>query len=244
MITETRGRSLVKAASYRFFGTLTTIAIVFATTGKLALSIGAGLFDMIAKIGLYFAHERAWSALPFGRREIHPGVLWFTGFSGSGKSTLATRICAELERRGLKVEYLDGDAIRHLFPKTGFSKAERDEHIRRVGHLAASLEKHGVFVVASFVSPYAESRAFVRGLCRRFVEIHMSAPLEACEKRDAKGLYAKARRGEIKNFTGVDDPYEAPAAPELALDASRLSEAEAFETLKAFVDRRFIAGRG
>ncbi|MDE2291705.1 MAG: adenylyl-sulfate kinase [Elusimicrobia bacterium] len=197
---------------------------------------------MSLKIVLFYAHERLWHKISFGRREVLPGVLWFTGLSGSGKSTLSTRVFEELQRRKLRAEYLDGDSIRHLFPQTGFSKAERDNHIRRVGHLAASLEKHGVFVVASFVSPYAEPRAFIRGLCRRFVEIHVSTPLEVCEKRDVKGLYAKARRGEIKHFTGIDDPYEPPASPEISVDTSRLSEDEAVSMIMAFVDRHFIKG--
>jgi len=173
-------------------------------------------------------------------KEPAAAVLWFTGLSGSGKSTLARRVFAELERRGLPAEYLDGDALRSIFPQTGFTKAERDAHIRRVGHMASLLEKHGVFVAASFVSPYAESRNFVRGLCKRFVEIHVSAPLEVCEKRDVKGLYAKARRGELKNFTGIDDPYEAPASAELTVDTSRLSEDESFAAVMAYVERKLL----
>ena len=151
------------------------------------------------------------------------GVLWFTGLSGSGKSTLARRVAAELRQRGRPVEMLDGDAIRDLFPNTGFGRAERDAHIKRVGYLASRLEFHGVTVVASLVSPYKESRDFVRSLCTNFIEIHVSTPLEECERRDVKGLYAKARRGEIRNFTGIDDPYERPEAPDLVIDTSRLS---------------------
>jgi adenylylsulfate kinase len=121
------------------------------------------------------------------------------------------------------VEELDGDSIRHIFPNTGFTKAERDAHIRRVGYLASKLERNGVFVVASFVSPYRDAREFVRGLCTNFVEVHVATPIDECEKRDVKGLYAKARRGEISNFTGIDDPYEPPVAPELVIDTSRVS---------------------
>jgi adenylylsulfate kinase len=125
------------------------------------------------------------------------------------------------------VETLDGDTIRDIFPNTGFTKAERDAHIKRVGYLASKLEQNGVFVVASFVSPYQESRDFVRGLCRTFIEVHVATPLEECERRDTKGLYAKARRGEIRNFTGVDDPYEPPRAPEIVIDTACLSVEEA-----------------
>ena len=150
--------------------------------------------------------------------ELQPSVIWFTGLSGSGKSTIADSVEAELRRRGFKVERLDGDILRNIFPLTGFTREERDTHVRRVGFLASKLEQHGVFVVASFVSPYRDSRAFVRGLCSSFIEVHVATPLEECERRDVKGLYAKARRGEIRNFTGIDDPYEEPTSPELTID--------------------------
>src|SRR4051794_34496422 len=150
-------------------------------------------------------------------------VLWFTGLSGSGKSTIATRVQQELVRRGVDVEYIDGDALRELFPNTGFSRAEREEHLRRTGYMASRLAAHGVTVVASFVSPYRESRDFIRALCPGFVEIYVSTPLEECERRDVKGLYARARRGEIRNFTGIDDPFEVPEHPELILDTRTLT---------------------
>jgi adenylylsulfate kinase len=153
-------------------------------------------------------------------------VLWFTGLSGSGKSTIAVRVHRELERRGVDVEYIDGDALREVFPNTGFTRAEREEHLRRTGYMASRLSAHGVTVVASFVSPYRESRDFIRKHCRKFVEIYVATPLDECERRDVKGLYARARRGEIKNFTGIDDPYETPEHPELTLDTRALSVEE------------------
>jgi adenylylsulfate kinase len=154
-------------------------------------------------------------------------VLWFTGLSGSGKTTIAQEVCDELERQGIAVEYLDGDVIRSVFPNTGFSRADRDAHVRRVGFLASRLEHHGVVVIAALVSPYRESRDFVRSLCRNFIEIHVSTPLDVCESRDVKGLYAKARRGDIRQFTGIDDPYEAPLQAELVIDTSRVTLEEA-----------------
>ena len=162
-------------------------------------------------------------------------VLWFTGLSGSGKSTIAERVHAELERRGTEAEYIDGDALRAVFPGTGFTREQREEHLRRTGYMASRLEAHGIVVVASFVSPYRESREFIRKLCRNFVEIYVSTPLEECERRDVKGLYARARKGEIRNFTGIDDPYEPPAHPELTLDTQVLSvEQSAAKVLERF----------
>jgi adenylylsulfate kinase len=165
-------------------------------------------------------------------------VLWFTGLSGSGKSTIATLVHRELERRGMEVEYIDGDALREVFPNTGFTRAEREEHLRRTGYMASRLAAHGVTVVASFVSPYRASRQFVRRLCPRFLEVYVATPLEECERRDVKGLYARARRGEIRNFTGIDDPYEVPERPELTLDTRALSVEQCVaEVLARFGDQ-------
>jgi len=169
-------------------------------------------------------------------------VIWFTGLSGSGKSTVAHRIADMLRAQGHPIEMLDGDAIRAVFPATGFTKSERDAHVKRVGYLASRLEFHGITVIASLVSPYRESRDFVRSLCRDFIEVYVSTPIEECERRDVKGLYAKARRGEITSFTGVDDPYEIPTSPELVLDTSLLGVEEAATRVLEMVQHRVEAG--
>jgi len=133
----------------------------------------------------------------------------------------------------VEVEYIDGDALREVFPNTGFTRAEREEHLRRTGYMASRLAAHGTTVVASLVSPYHTSRAFVCRLCPRFIEIYVATPLEECERRDVKGLYARARRGEITNFTGIDDPYEVPEHPELTLDTRALSVDQCVATVLA-----------
>ncbi len=158
--------------------------------------------------------------------EDKAAVIWLTGLSGSGKSTIADRVAAELEHLGCAVEKLDGDGVRDVFP-TGFSREERNQHVRRMGFMAGLLNRHGVFVVASFISPYRESRDFARSRAHRFLEIHVATPLAECERRDVKGLYARARRGEIREFTGISDPYEPPLVPELTLDTTRLTVDEA-----------------
>jgi adenylylsulfate kinase len=161
--------------------------------------------------------------------------LWFTGLSGSGKSTIATRVHEELLRQGIEVEYIDGDALREFFPNTGFTRAEREEHLRRTGYMSARLAAHGVTVVASFVSPYRSSREFIRKLCPGFAEVYVATPLEECERRDVKGLYARARKGELRNFTGIDDPYEPPENPELILDTRNTTLEECVERVLALV---------
>jgi adenylylsulfate kinase len=161
--------------------------------------------------------------------------LWFTGLSGSGKSTIAERVRDRLLARGVEVEYIDGDALREVFPQTGFTREQREEHLRRTGYMASRLAAHGVTVVASFVSPYRESREFIRRLAPGFQEIYVATPLEECERRDVKGLYARARRGEIRNFTGIDDPYEPPEHPELTLDTRALTVDQCVDAVLARV---------
>ncbi|HEX7336297.1 MAG TPA: adenylyl-sulfate kinase [Gemmatimonadales bacterium] len=157
---------------------------------------------------------------------VPPAVVWLTGLPSAGKSTIAQRLAADLRDRGVRVEHLDGDAVREVFP-TGFTREERHEHNRRMAFLASRLEHHGVVVVAAFVSPYRESRAYARSLARRFIEVHVATSLEECERRDVKGLYARARRGEIRQFSGIDDPYEPPLNAELTIDTGEVSVEEA-----------------
>ncbi|HIK56359.1 MAG TPA: adenylyl-sulfate kinase [Synechococcales cyanobacterium M55_K2018_004] len=147
----------------------------------------------------------------------HPGVtVWFTGLSGAGKTTIRMAVEQELRDRGLKVEVLDGDVVReNLTRGLGFSKADRDENIRRIGFVSHLLTRNGVIVLVSAISPYRAIRDEVRERIGNFVEVFVNAPLSVCEARDVKGLYKKARAGEIKQFTGIDDPYEPPLNPEL-----------------------------
>lgn len=152
-----------------------------------------------------------------------PFVVWFTGLSGSGKSTLAGALEEQLFANGHRCYLLDGDNIRHgLNRDLGFSDADRIENIRRVGELARILVDAGLIVIAGFISPFARDRAMVRQLIEPgdFVEVHLNAPLTVCELRDPKGLYRKARAGEIKHVTGIDSPYEAPLEAEVVLDTS------------------------
>ncbi|MBD0344531.1 MAG: adenylyl-sulfate kinase [Coleofasciculus sp. Co-bin14] len=146
-----------------------------------------------------------------------PGVtVWFTGLSGAGKTTISRAVEKELKSYGYRVEVLDGDLVRQNLTKgLGFSKDDRDENIRRVGFVAELLTRNQVSVLVSAISPYRDIRQEVRQKIGNFVEVYVNAPLEVCEQRDVKGLYKKARAGEIKNFTGIDDPYESPLNPEV-----------------------------
>ena len=163
-------------------------------------------------------------------------VIWFTGLSGSGKSTLADIVFENIKTRGMPVEKLDGDQVRKIFPSTGFSKEERDRHIKRIGFTASLLEKHGVIVIASFVSPYRQARRFVRQLCTNFIEVYVRASIEACHQRDVKGLYKKVQAGEIKEFTGVDDPYEEPQNPEVVVDTESQTPEESAAIIIDYIE--------
>ena len=145
-------------------------------------------------------------------------TLWFTGLSGAGKSTLAGLVAAELRRRGQRVEILDGDEVReHLSRGLGFSKADRDTNIRRIGYVAKLLSRNGTVAITAAISPYRETRDEVRRQVQRFVEVYVSTPVEECASRDVKGLYARALAGELPHFTGVSDPYEPPENPEVTV---------------------------
>lgn len=146
-------------------------------------------------------------------------VLWFTGLPCSGKSTLADLLKPELEKRGRLVDVLDGDVVRtHLTKGLGFSKEDRDTNIRRIGFVAGLVARHGGIAITAAISPYRAIRDEIRGSVENFIEVFVNTPLEICIKRDVKGMYKRALAGEMKGFTGVDDPYEAPVSPEITIE--------------------------
>jgi adenylylsulfate kinase len=151
-------------------------------------------------------------------------TVWFTGLSGAGKSTIAQKVAEELRIQRYKVEILDGDVVRQSLTKgLGFSKEDRDENIRRIGFVAEMLTRHGIIVLVPVISPYRAVREEIRQKIDSFVEVYVDTKLSTCEQRDVKGLYQKARAGEIKGFTGIDDPYEPPNNPEVTCFTDRES---------------------
>jgi adenylyl-sulfate kinase len=181
-----------------------------------------------------YAHEHPES----GRKREGGFALWFTGLSGSGKSTIAHIVGPELEERGAIVEYLDGDTVRtHLSKGLGFSKEDRDTNIERIGWVASRIVRQGGVVICAAISPYEETRRKARAMVEEFgefVEVYVKASVDECARRDVNGLYAKAFAGEIKGFTGVDDPYEEPAAAEIVVDTETQSPEE---SARAVVER-------
>lgn len=160
-------------------------------------------------------------------------TLWFTGLSGAGKTTLAEAIAARLRAAGRKTELLDGDVVRtHLSKGLGFSREDRDTNILRIAFVAELLTRNDVCAIVAAISPYRETRNRARRMIGSFVEIHVATPLDECIRRDSKGLYAKALRGEIREFTGVSDPYEAPERPEIAIDTTGLTVEACVDTIE------------
>ena len=169
-------------------------------------------------------------------------TLWFTGLSGSGKSTISDVIVKEFERRGVPVEVLDGDVVRENLSKgLGFSKEDRDTNIRRIAFVADLVSKHGTPVITAAISPYREIRDEARQLMNgRMIEAYVATSLEECERRDVKGLYAKARSGEIPEFTGVSDPYEPPESPELVVETEGRTPEESAQRILDYLEERAL----
>ncbi len=170
-------------------------------------------------------------------------ILWFTGLSGSGKSTLARHVEHTLTGRGHLAYVLDGDNIRHGLNKNlGFTPEDRKENIRRIGEVARLFADAGIITMAAFISPYQEDRDRIRGLVEEgeFLEIYVKVPLEVAEQRDPKGLYKKARSGEIDNFTGIDAPYEEPENPEIVIETGRTGLKESVQTIVRYLENNNI----
>ena len=173
-------------------------------------------------------------------------TVWFTGLSGSGKSTISDSLVAELQRRKSKIEVLDGDVVRENLSKgLGFSKEDRDTNVKRIAFVADLLSRNGVPVITAAISPYRDIRDEAREMMDdRFIEVFVDTPLEVCEARDVKGLYAKARSGEIPEFTGVSDPYEAPENPEITIKTEGETPEESAQQILGYLDERKLIPSG
>lgn len=164
-------------------------------------------------------------------------TLWFTGLSGAGKSTLSQKVADELRRRGEKVELLDGDEVRtHMSQGLTFSREDRDVNVKRIGFVCKLLTRNGVWAVSAAISPYREARDYNRKEIGDFVEIYVECSIEKLSQRDVKGLYKKALAGEIKNFTGVSDPYEPPTRPEITVNSEKETVEESFGKIMSYLE--------
>lgn len=240
MYKDTNKRSIVKGISWRFFATTTTIIIVYVFFGRLDLAIAAGMIETVAKIALYWAHERVWVKVRWGRKKIDPFNLWFTGLPLSGKTTIADKVYKELEKLHIPIERIDSKDIRELIPDIGFTREDRNRHMHRIGNLIRTLQKNSISTVASFVSPYKESRKAIREMVKNNVVVYVKADIETCKKRDYKGAYAKALSGEYQNFSGVNDVYEEPQHAEIVIDTDKLSVDESVQIIVKYIKKNYV----
>ena len=240
MYKETNVRSIVKGISWRVVATTTTILIVYFFFDRLDLAIAAGLIETVLKVGLYWAHERIWQKLRWGKKKIEPFNLWFTGLPLSGKTTIADRVYKELEKLQIPLERLDSKDIRELVPDIGYTREDRNRHMKRIGHLIKTLQNNSISTVASFVSPYRESRKAIREMVKNNVVVYLKADVETCKARDYKGVYEKALKGELQNFTGVNDVYEEPQHAEIVIDTTKTSADEAVERIVKYIKKKYV----
>ncbi|HIP02859.1 MAG TPA: adenylyl-sulfate kinase [Campylobacterales bacterium] len=240
MYKETNLRSIVKGISWRFVATGTTIIIVYTFFGRLDLAIAAGLLETVAKVALYWAHEKIWQKIKFGKKRIEPFNLWFTGLPLSGKTTIADKVYEKLQKLDIPLERIDSKDIRELIPDVGFSREDRNQHMKRIGHLIQTLQNNSISTVASFVSPYRESRKAIRTMVKNNIVVYVKADIKTCKKRDYKGVYEKALKGELKNFTGISDIYEEPQHAEIVIDTETTTPDEAAEIIFQYVKRNYI----
>ena len=240
MFRETNQRSIVKGITWRVIATTTTVVIVYIFFGRLDLAIVTGVVESVLKVGLYWAHERGWHKIRWGKERIEPFNLWFTGLPLSGKTTIADKVFVELEKLDVPIERIDSKDIRDLLPNMGYSREERNNHIHRIGHLIKTLQNNSISTVASFVSPYRESRKHIRDMVKNNVVVYVKADIETCKNRDLKGKYAKALTGEFKNFTGVSDVYEEPQYAEIVIDTDVLSIDESVIQIVSHLKKQYI----
>ena len=240
MYKETNTRSIVKGITWRGVATGTTMGIVYFFFGNLELAVATGLLETVAKVGLYWGHEKIWQRVRWGRKRIEPFNLWFTGLPLSGKTTIADLTYEKLQKLDIPLERIDSRDIRELIPDIGFSREERNRHMKRIGHLIQTLQKNSVSTVCSFVSPYRESRKMIRTMVKNNIVVYVKADIETCKKRDYKGVYEKALKGELKNFSGINDVYDEPQHAEIVIDTQKMAPEEAADKIVKYVKKHYI----
>lgn len=213
----------LKSIIYRVYAFIITFIVSFIITGDTQISLTIGVAENIVKISTYYFFDLIWEKI--AKKKYRISVLFLTGLSGAGKTTIAKKLVERLKAEGHAAMLLDGDEIRDIFKNNGFDKESRMRHINDVAKMAVYLQKQGIVPIVSLISPYAEARENARKLTNDFTEIYVSTSLHVCEERDVKGLYKKARAGEIKDFTGVHEtaPYEAPKNAELNIQTVGVS---------------------
>ena len=230
---DSKKRSFWKAITWRLVAIIILVAVAFITTGDIKSTSLIALCYNTIQVFVFFLHERLWNFIKWGKTK---GMfIQMTGLSGAGKTTLARAVEKKLKTKGLKVEIIDGDEYREgLCKDLGFSKEDRNTNIRRLGFVGKVLSRNNVVTIMSAINPYEELRKELEGTCGAKT-VFIKCPVEKCIERDVKGLYAKALSGEIKNFTGISDPFEEPSNPALIVNTSTTNLKDSVEALEGFI---------
>ena len=240
MYKDTNKRSIVKGITWRIVATTTTILIVYFFFDRLDLAIAAGVIETILKVGLYWLHERIWLKIRWARKKIEPFNIWFPGISLSGKTTIGDLVYAELQKEDIPLERIDAKDIRDLIPNIGFTREDRNRHMHRIGYLIKTLQNNSVSTVASFISPYRESRKAIREMVKNNIVVYLKSDVETCQKRDYKGVYEKALSGEYQYFSGVNDVYEEPQRAEIVIDTRTTPIEESVQIIIKYIKKNYV----
>jgi adenylylsulfate kinase len=206
---------LSKSIVYRIVSSMITFLISYLVTKNIKYGLSIGLLDLCFKIINYYTFDNIWDFI--FKRKVKPCVIWLTGLSGSGKSTIATELIDNFDKHNVSYVLLDGDQIRQVIKETGYDYDSRRKHNLNVAYMASLFESQGNVVIVTLISPYSDVREECRRICKNFIEVFVDTPLDVCEKRDVKGLYKRARNGEIINFTGITSPYQISEKREITI---------------------------
>lgn len=220
---------IAKSISYRIYSSLITFIIAYILTQNFKASMSIGILDSIIKIFSYYFFEGLWTKITGIKNK--PCVIFLTGLSGAGKTTIANALMEKYKKNDIVPVLLDGDEIRKVIQQNGFDEASRKKHNLNVGYMASLLESQGNVVIVSLISPYADVRDSIRKMCKNFIEVYLSTDIKVCIERDPKGLYERAIKGEIKDFTGISAPYFAPQKPEIKIDTNIVSVKNSVENI-------------
>lgn len=239
MYVETNRRSLLKGISWRVFATSTTILIVYLFFGRLDLAIAAGILETVAKIFLYYLHERGWNKIHYGKKRIEPFNLWIIGLPLCGKQVLADRVYEKLQSLRLPLERIENREIRKILPELGYERDERIMHIKRVGYLINKLQRHSVSTISSFVSPYQEARNAVKNMTENYVEVYIDTLPEQYKSRQQSGYIDNIDSEQLEDLNRIAHEYEKPTNPQIIIKSDESLE-QAVDRIVSYVKQHLI----
>ncbi len=239
MYVETNKRSLIKGVSWRLLATTTTIIIVYLFFGRLDLAIMAGALETVAKIFLYYIHERGWNKIDYGKKRIEPFNLWIIGLPLSGKKVLADKVYEQLLALKIPLERIESREVRKLLPEIGYEKDDRILHIKRVGFLIKKLQRHSVSTVCSFVSPYQEARDAVKEMTENYVEVYIDSDPEQYKTIQEAGFIESVDQNQLEDLNRISQDYDQPSNPKIIIKPDENLD-DAVERIVAYVKKNLV----